>query len=81
MFMTLLAAYQTLLHRYTNQDRHRGGDADCESRAWRDRSPDRVLRKHAGDASGRVGRSNVPRVAGASEGSKFGRVRAPGRAV
>ena len=60
---------------------HRRRDADCKSWACRDRSADRVLREHAGDAGGHIGRSGVPRVAAPSEGSKSRRVRTPGCAV
>ena len=35
LFMTLLAAFQTLLHRYTRAGRHRGGHADREPRTGR----------------------------------------------
>ena len=46
-FMTLLAAFQVLLYRYTGQEDVVVGSPDCQSPPARSRRADRILRQHA----------------------------------
>ena len=73
-FMTLLAAFQALLHRYTGQDDVVVGTPIADRDARRDRGADRLLRQHPGAA-------RRPRPATRPSASCCGRVRetAPGR--
>ena len=48
LFMTLLAAFEVLLHRYTGQDDIVVGTPIAGRTRRRDRGPDRLLRQHAG---------------------------------
>ena len=50
MFMLMLAAFQVLLYRYTQEEDLVLGDTDSEPEAGGDGRLDRVLRQHAGAA-------------------------------
>ena len=80
LFMTLLAAFQALLHRYTGQDdsrRHPGR----RPRPRGDRGADRLLRQHPGAARRPRGRSRLPRAAGAGARDGARGLRPPGPAL
>ena len=81
LFMTLLAAFQLLLSRYSGQHDISVGDAGRQSPPSRARGADRLLREHAGDARRSVGRSELPRAAGARARDRARRSGASGPAV
>ena len=81
LFMTLLAAFQTLLFRYTGQDDFLVGITDRQSDSSGDGGADRFLCEHAGSARQSVGRSDVPRAAAPGANDGHGRLYAPGPAV
>ena len=63
--MTLLAAFQTLLMRYSGQTDIAVGTPIAGRKPRRARGTDRLLRQHAGDAHRPVGRPALRRTAGA----------------
>ncbi len=63
--MTLLAAFQVLLYRYSGQEDIAVGRADRRAQRPGARGADRLLRQHAGAARRPVGRPELPRVSGA----------------
>ncbi len=82
LFMTLLAAFQTLLlHRYTGQDDIVVGAPIANRNRAETRRADRVFRQHAGDADESVGQSEFSGAAGAGAGGGAGGVCASGSAV
>ena len=63
LFMTLLAAFQVLLHRYTGQDDVVVGTHDRRPHPRRARAADRLLRQHPGAAHRPRRRPHLPRAA------------------
>jgi hypothetical protein len=81
LFMTLLAAFQVLLYRYSGQEDIAVGAPIAGTCAPRTRRADRVLRQHAGAARRLVGRADLQRVPRARTLARTGSLCAPGRAV
>ena len=81
LFMVLLAAFQTLLHRYTGEEdvcrRHRCG----QPRAGGDRGLDRVLREPARAALRSRGQPDLPRAVAAGPGGGARGLHSSGPAV
>ena len=68
LFMTLLAAFQVLLARYSGQDDIAVGTPIANRTRAETRGPDRLLRQHAGAARRPVRQPELPRPAGTREG-------------
>ena len=80
-FMTLLAAFQALLRRYSGQDDFAVGVAGRQPQPARDRGPDRLLREHARAPDRPRRRPDLPDAAGPGPRHGARGLRAPGAAV
>jgi hypothetical protein len=81
LFMTLLAAMQTLLCRYTGQSDVVVGSPHRQSQPHGHRGADRLLCQHAGAARRPLGQPELCRAACAHQGGCVGGIRASGPAV
>ncbi len=80
LYMILLAAFQTLLHRYSGQGDISVGTPIAGRRLPRAGGANRLLREHARLAAGPVRRPHLPRIAGPGAGGHTRRLRPPGPA-
>ena len=78
LFMTLLAAFQVLLHRYSGQEDIAVGTPIAGRAAHRTRGADWLLRQHAGTALQPRGQSRIHRVARTGARDRAGRLHASG---
>ena len=81
LFMTLLAAFQTLLHRHAGQDDIIVGTPIAGRTRTETRGTDRGICQHAGPAHRPLRPSHIPRAPGASPRGGLRGIRAPGPAV
>ena len=81
LFMTLLAAFQTLLYRVSGQDDIVLGSPNRRTHTARDREAAWVLRQYAPDSDRYVGQANVRGIAGPRSLGRPGCDQAPGVAV
>ena len=79
--MTLLAAFQVLLYRYSGQEDIAVGAPIAGRRRSELEGADWFLRQHAGVARGSLGQSRVSRVDGARARERAGRLHASGPAL
>ena len=79
--MTLLAAFQTQLYRYSGQDDIAVGSPIANRNREELEGTDRVFRQHAGDANEAGRESELQGAVAPGAGSGAGGLCAPGRAV
>ena len=80
LFVTLLAAFQTLLHRYTGQPEIVVG-TPVARQSGQVRIAHRLSHEHPGDADRSLGQPHIPRSPGPDQGNRGGGTGTPGCAV
>ena len=74
LFMTMLAAFEVFLYRYTSQDDLVVGTPNCQSQPGGDRRADRILRQRTGSTDGPFRQSQFSGALAARSAGVFGGV-------